>query len=80
MGAKDFDKFINVENIDVAKKYIEIFADFYVDVIYKHHYDVVSTQREADARIIFQMFFSNNSSLKFEIMAKQLYVASQRVL
>ena len=25
-------------------------------------------------------FFYNNSSLKFEIMAKQLYVASQRVL
>ena len=24
--------------------------------------------------------FSSNSSLKFEIMAKQLYVASQRVL
>lgn len=58
MGTMDLDKFINVENIDVVKKYIEIFADFYVDVIYKHHYDVVSTQREADARIIFQMFFS----------------------
>ena len=25
-------------------------------------------------------FFNHNSSLKFEIMAKQLYVASQRVL
>ena len=58
MDVKDFEKFINIENIDVAKKYIEIFADFYADVIYKHHYDVVSTQREADARIIFQMFFS----------------------
>ena len=29
---------------------------------------------------VFKLFFSNNSSLKFEIMAKQLYVASQRVL
>ena len=28
---------------------------------------------------LFQIFI-NNSSLKFEIMAKQLYVASQRVL
>ena len=58
MGVNDIYKFVNVENIDVAKKYIEIFADFYADVIYKHHYDVVSSQREADARIIFQMFFS----------------------
>lgn len=58
MGSKDFDKFINVENIDVAKKYIEIFADFYADAIYRHHYEAVLTQREADARIIFQMFFS----------------------
>ena len=51
-------KFINVENIDVAKKYLDVFINFYVDVIYKHHYDDVSTPREADARIIFQMFFS----------------------
>ena len=63
MGVNDIYKFVNVENIDVAKKYIEIFADFYADVIYKHHYDVVSSQREADARIIFQMFFSNNTAL-----------------
>lgn len=34
MDVKDFEKFINIENIDVAKKYIEIFADFYADVIY----------------------------------------------
>lgn len=27
MGTMDLDKFINVENIDVVKKYIEIFAD-----------------------------------------------------
>lgn len=27
-------------------------------MIYKHHYDDVETQREADARILFQMFFS----------------------
>ena len=36
MGVNDIYKFVNVENIDVAKKYIEIFADFYADVIYKH--------------------------------------------
>jgi len=30
--------------------------------------------------IQFLMLFLRNSSLKFEIMAKQLYVASQRVL
>ena len=30
--------------------------------------------------IIFMLISYNNSSLKFEIMAKQLYVASQRVL
>lgn len=57
MGTMDLDKFINVKNIDVVKKYIEIFADFYADVIYKHHYDVVSTQREADARIFFPNVF-----------------------
>ena len=28
----------------------------------------------------FPIIYNNNSSLKFEIMAKQLYVASQRVL
>jgi|GEM_PF-6893326 len=38
MSTMDLDKFINVKNIDVVKKYIEIFADFYADVIYKHHY------------------------------------------
>lgn len=58
MDTKEIKKFINVENIGVAKKYIDVFVDFYADVIYKHHYDAVSTQREADARIIFQMFFS----------------------
>ena len=58
MNAKDFEKFINVENIDKAKRYLYVFIDFYADVILKHHYDAVSTQREADARIIFQMFFS----------------------
>jgi hypothetical protein len=29
---------------------------------------------------LYFLFLENNSSLKFEIMAKQLYVASQRVL
>ena len=58
MKPNEMEKFINVENIDVAKKYLDVFIDFYADVIYKHHYDAVSTQREADARIIFQMFFS----------------------
>ena len=32
------------------------------------------------AGVIISEFIKNNSSLKFEIMAKQLYVASQRVL
>lgn len=58
MDVKNLEKFINVESIDVAKKYLDIFIDFYANVIYKHHYDAVSTQREADAHIIFQMFFS----------------------
>lgn len=58
MEAKEIEKLINVENIDTARKYIDIFLEFYVDVIYKHHYDDVETQREADARILFQMFFS----------------------
>ena len=31
-------------------------------------------------KIYFSVIFLFNSSLKFEIMAKQLYVASQRVL
>lgn len=30
--------------------------------------------------LLIDTFFKINSSLKFEIMAKQLYVASQRVL
>ena len=64
MGTNDLDKFINVKNIDIAKKNIEIFADFYADVIYRHHYEAVSTQREADARIIFQMFFSKTLHFK----------------
>lgn len=58
IDTKEINKFQNVENINVAKKYIDVFINFYADVIYKHHYDAVSTQREADARIIFQMFFS----------------------
>ena len=33
-----------------------------------------------DSTINFNCYYFNNSSLKFEIMAKQLYVASQRVL
>ena len=33
-----------------------------------------------EAMSFLQSLDSNNSSLKFEIMAKQLYVASQRVL
>ena len=35
---------------------------------------------EQELRFVFVEEFNNNSSLKFEIMAKQLYVASQRVL
>ena len=35
---------------------------------------------EIEDRVYFRFDYKNNSSLKFEIMAKQLYVASQRVL
>lgn len=58
MEAKDFEKLINVEGIDTARRYIDIFLEFYIAVICKYHYDDVETQREADARILFQMFFS----------------------
>ena len=58
MEPNEMEKFINVVDFDTALKYIDTFLDFYADVISKHHYDDVNTQREADARIIFQMFFS----------------------
>ena len=41
---------------------------------------VIATQKESSVPIIDDIPIINNSSLKFEIMAKQLYVASQRVL
>ena len=41
---------------------------------------IVNAQPSAIAPRDYQLMLKNNSSLKFEIMAKQLYVASQRVL
>ena len=42
--------------------------------------DNESLARDLYLQILSNDVSSNNSSLKFEIMAKQLYVASQRVL
>ena len=39
-----------------------------------------TTLKLLDNTLLLYSFLNSNSSLKFEIMAKQLYVASQRVL
>jgi len=59
---------IDLDNLEDANYLLDVFLDYYGDVIYYHHHDPVYTQREADARIIFQMFFSK--ALHFKHMLK----------
>lgn len=57
-----------LDNLGDAISLLDVFLDYCGDIIYYHHYDPVCTQREADARIIFQMFFSK--ALHFKHMLK----------
>ena len=54
------------------------------NIRYTHQHNPICIERQYasckfEVNIKYQ-YIDNNSSLKFEIMAKQLYVASQRVL
>lgn len=68
MDEKDLKMLIDLDNLEDANYLLDVFLDYYGDVIYYHHHDPVYTQREADARIIFQMFFSK--ALHFKHMLK----------
>lgn len=57
-----------LDNLGDAISLLDVFLDYCGDIIYYHHYDPVCTQREADARMIFQMFFSK--ALHFKHMLK----------
>lgn len=68
---------INVENFETADKVLSVFLDFYGNVMYDHHYDAVRTQREADAHIILQMFFSK--ALHFKHLLKGVILKNDRL-
>lgn len=64
----EINKMIVLEDLRAANRYLELFLEFFIDVIRKHHYDSVNSQREADAHMLFQMFFSK--ALHFQHMLK----------
>lgn len=66
MEAKDKQSIIDIislKDIKTAKEYFEIFLDWYFKVILKHHHDPISSQLEADSRILFQMFFTKGLTI-----------------
>lgn len=54
---------INPSSICSVKRFLKIMLDFYLDVIKKHNYDEVDTQSKADAKMLFQMFFSKGINI-----------------
>ena len=68
MDEKYIKMLIDLDNFEDANYLLDVFLDYCGDITYYHHYDPVCTQREADAHIIFQMFFSK--ALHFKHMLK----------
>lgn len=60
----EYVKLINLKDIEYSKNVIDRYSDFFMKVILAHHPKTVNTQRLADAKIIFQMFFSKLLSLR----------------
>ena len=60
----EYVKLINLKSIEYAKDVIDRYSDFFMRVIWEHHPKPVNTQKLADAKIIFQMFFSKLLSLR----------------
>lgn len=78
MDAKEIDDYINVIDFNVVNKYFDLFTKFYGDVIFKHHYDSVKSQREADAHILLQMFFSK--ALHFQQILKGVMFHNENII
>lgn len=60
----DFNFFVEItdqSSFNSVKRFLKIMLDFYLDVIAKHNYDEVNTQSKADAKMLFQMFFSKGA-------------------
>ncbi len=57
-------RLINLKSIEYSKDIIDRYLNFFMKVILEHHPKPVNTQRLADAKIIFQMFFSKLLSLR----------------
>lgn len=60
----EYEKLLKLDDIEYCKEVLDRYLDFFMKVIWEHHSRPVSTQRMADAKIIFQMFFSKMLSLK----------------
>lgn len=70
MDAKDIQSIIDIislNDLKTSKEYFKIFLDWYFKVIFKHHHDPISSQLEADSRILFQMFFTKGLTI-FKIL------------
>lgn len=78
MNAKEIDDYINVIDFNVANKYLKLFTKSYGDIIFKHHYDPVKSQREADAHILLQMFFSK--ALHFQQVLKGVMFHNENII
>lgn len=55
---RNIEKMVMLEDLSTANEYLDLFMSFFIEVIRNHHYDSVKSHREADAHILFQMFFS----------------------
>lgn len=77
MEEMDIYKLINIKNIEAANSCLDLFIEFYGNIILRHHYDRVSTQREADAHIILQMFCSK--ALHFKQMLEGVAYSNEQV-
>lgn len=78
MSTKEINDYINVIDFNVVNKYLDLFTKFYGDVIFKHHYDSVKSQREADAHILLQMFFSK--ALHFQQILKGVMLHNENIV
>ena len=75
-------------NLPCNRKFWKKCGDFdsliqFQECAYRALMNDLSNKQKADSALVldnYMKLLSANSSLKFEIMAKQLYVASQRVL
>lgn len=78
MDITEIKKIINVDNLNAANKYLDIFQNFYSSILLNHHYDAVNSQREADAHILLQMYFSK--TLHFKHMLEGVCYQNEKLL